>query len=255
MESETSKTGFPRDDMWRMTFRFDCENLDMRGVHARQATIQAVFGGEVKGLAGARPPIDAAEAGGASTSRRDPDPGGADRDLVEAVLGKNRKAAAQFVARFSDPVYRYIRSRLVPRTDLVDDLVQEVFLAAWDNLHSFRGASSLRSWMLGIARHKVEAHYRRELRRHLSFDSDDDSVPEVADEPHLDRELDRKRAAAATREILAGMPETYRLLLLWRYWEKRSLEDIGRSLGKTEKAIERALARARREFKRRWPDE
>ena len=50
------------------------------------------------------------------------------------------------------------------------------------------------------------------------------------------------------------MPEAYRLLLLWRYWEKRSLADIGETLGKTEKAIERALARARREFKRRWDD-
>ncbi len=89
---------------------------------------------------------------------------------------------------------------------------------------------------------------------HLFFDSDEDLLPEVAEEPRLDTELDRKRALAATREILSEMPETYRLLLLWRYWEKRSLVDIGETLGKTEKAIERALARARREFKRRWDD-
>lgn len=200
------------------------------------------------------PPVGAGKAKGASASLADPIPGNRDRELVDAVLQKNRKAAAEFVVRFSDPVYRYVRSRLMPRADLVDDFIQEVFLAAWDNLDSFRGTSSLRNWMLGIARHKVEAHYRKELRRHLSFDSDDDLLPEVAEQPRLDTELDRKRTLAATREILTEMPEAYRLLLLWRYWEKRSLADIGETLGKTEKAIERALARARREFKRRWDD-
>ena len=202
----------------------------------------------------AGPPVGAAEVKGASASLADPIPGDGDLELVEAVLQKNRKAAAEFVGRFSDPVYRYVRYRLMPRADVVDDLVQEVFLAAWDNLDSFRGTSSLRNWMLGIARHKVEAHYRKELRRHLSFDSDDDLLPEVAEQPSLDTELDRKRARSATREILSEMPEAYRLLLLWRYWEKRSLADISETLGKTEKAIERALARARREFKRRWDD-
>lgn len=198
-------------------------------------------------------PVGGAEGGGASASA-DPIRGDRDRQLVEAVLQKNRKAAAEFVASFSDPVYRYVRYRLMPRADLVDDLVQEVFLAAWDNLDSFRGTSSLKNWMLGIARHKVEAHYRKELRRHLSFDSDADSKADVAEPPRLDAELDRKRARAVTHEILAEMPEAYRLLLLWRYWEKRSLAEIGAALGKTEKAIERALARARREFKRRWDD-
>lgn len=199
-------------------------------------------------------PVGADKAKGASASFTEPIPGDTDRELVEALIQKNRKAAAEFVARFSDPLYRYVRHRLMPRADLVDDLVQKVFLAAWDNLASFQGTSSLKNWMLGIARHKVETHYRKELRRHLFFDFDEDLLPEVAEEPRLDTELDRKRALAATREILSEMPETYRLLLLWRYWEKRSLVDIGETLGKTEKAIERALARARREFKRRWDD-
>jgi RNA polymerase sigma-70 factor (ECF subfamily) len=177
-----------------------------------------------------------------------------ERALVDAVLAKNRKAAAEFVALLSDPVYRYVRYRLTPRHDVIDDLVQEVFLAAWDNLGSFRGASSLKTWIIGIARHKVETYYRRELRRHLSFDSDDDHVPDVAEDPALEVEMDRKRALAVTVKILGDMPEAYRLLLRWRYWDKRSLAEIGGDLGKSEKAIERALARARAEFKRRWND-
>src|SRR5262245_16478059 len=77
------------------------------------------------------------------------DSGGAgDLALVAAVLRKDRKATAAFVNTYTDAVYSYIRRRLSPRQDLVDDLVQEVFIAAWENLARFRGESSLRAWLL-----------------------------------------------------------------------------------------------------------
>src|SRR6516164_2541516 len=60
-----------------------------------------------------------------------------DRDLIAEVLRKDRKATAEFVARCADPVYSYVRHRLFPRADLVEDLVQEVFLAAWQSLDKF----------------------------------------------------------------------------------------------------------------------
>ena len=65
---------------------------------------------------------------------------------------------------YTDAVYSFIRRHLSPRHDLVYDLVQEVFIAAWESLNSFRGTSPLRAWLLGIARHKVEDYYRRLLQ-------------------------------------------------------------------------------------------
>ena len=55
-----------------------------------------------------------------------------DLTLVAAVLRKDRKATAEFVNRFADPLVGYLHSRLSPRNDLVEDMVQEVFLAAWE---------------------------------------------------------------------------------------------------------------------------
>jgi DNA-directed RNA polymerase specialized sigma24 family protein len=51
------------------------------------------------------------------------------------------------------------------------------------------------------------------------------------------------------------MPEAYSLILLWRYWEQRSTQEIAAQTGRTEKAVERMLARAREQFKRRWANE
>jgi RNA polymerase sigma-70 factor, ECF subfamily len=175
-----------------------------------------------------------------------------DRDLVAEVLRKDRKATAEFVARHADHLYAYVRHRLIPRADLVEDLVQEIFLAAWESLDKFRGDSSLRSWLLGIARHKVEDHYRKRLRE-LQFQDEDENTCDEPASPHdLEEALARRLAAQRTREILRSLPETHGLVLLWRYWEKRTLRDIAVQTGRTEKAVERLLARARQQFRKRW---
>jgi non-heme chloroperoxidase len=61
-------------------------------------------------------------------------------------------------------VYGYAHHCLTPREDLVDDVVQQMSLAALSGLAGFLGQSSLRAWVIGIARHKVEDVYRRLLR-------------------------------------------------------------------------------------------
>src|SRR5215469_8087554 len=86
-----------------------------------------------------------------------------DLSLVAAVLTKDRKATAEFVGRFADGLYGYVRSRLTPRYDEVDDLVQEIFLAAWKNLRRYQGTAPLQAWVMGIARHKIEDYYRARL--------------------------------------------------------------------------------------------
>src|SRR5215472_9637782 len=175
-----------------------------------------------------------------------------DRELVAQVLRKDRKATAEFVARCADSVYGYVRRRLIPRADLVDDLVQEVFLAAWENLEKFRGDSPLRSWLLGIARHKVEDHYRKRLRELQFQDEGEGPIEEPVSSHNLEEVLTKRETGQRTQQILKALPETYSMILLWRYWEKRSLQDIAVQIGRTEKGVERLLARARQQFKKRW---
>lgn len=186
------------------------------------------------------------------TSAVESDAQAEDRKLAAAILRKDRKATAEFVAKYADPIYRYVRSRLIPRMDLVDDLVQDVFLAAWESLPSYRGDSPLVSWLQGIARHKVENHYRACLRAPLPLEEAEQETPKVVMEVDIDELLDRGRLQQRTRSVMATLPEHHRLALLWRYWEKRSTQEMAMRTGKTEKAIERLLARAREMFRERW---
>jgi RNA polymerase sigma-70 factor, ECF subfamily len=180
----------------------------------------------------------------------------ADQELVAAVLRRDRKATAQFVSQHADAVYAYVRRRLIPREDSADDIVQEVFLAAWKHLANFRGTSSLRSWLLGIARHKIEDYYRSRLREPESLpDAEGTVVAEMTCTPRYEEALDRAQFEEKVRRVLASLAEPYSLLLLWRYWERRSAREMAEQTGKSEKAIERLLARARAHFRKRWQSE
>lgn len=175
---------------------------------------------------------------------------GDDRELVTSVLRGDRKAAARLIGTHADAVYAYVHHRLAPRSDLVDDVVQDVFLAALNSLATFQGTSSLRTWFIGIARHKIADLYRQRL---CATELDIETVETTAaeDEPP-DELLEAARTRTKAREVLARLPERYALLLLWRYWEQRSTREIAIAIGTTEKSVERALARARTYFKKLW---
>ncbi|HEX4757406.1 MAG TPA: sigma-70 family RNA polymerase sigma factor [Terracidiphilus sp.] len=174
-----------------------------------------------------------------------------DRRLVAQVLAKDRKATAEFVALCADCVYPFVRRRVMSQAGFVEDLVQEILLAAWQNLSAFRGDGDLRGWILGIGRHKVQDHYRKRIRD-AELDEQEECVAESVLPPMIGDQLDSEAQRQKVDAVLAALPEAYVLALLWRYRDGRSTREMAQLTGKTEKAIERLLARARESFKRRW---
>lgn len=175
-----------------------------------------------------------------------------EQELVQAVLAKERKSTAEFVGLCTDWIFGFVRRRLMPRAELVEDLMQEILLAAWQALPSYRQESNLRSWVLGIARHKLDDYYRRRI---LETDlPEDDDAGDLTVTPAFEEQLDSTSQQERIEKTLADLPEAYSLALLWRYRDEKSAREMAQLTGKTEKAIERLLARARQSFRRRWND-
>jgi RNA polymerase sigma-70 factor (ECF subfamily) len=89
---------------------------------------------------------------------------------------------SEWVERYGDYLFRYAMLRLRDRST-AEDLVQETFLAALKARGSFSGNSSESTWLVGILKHKIADHFRRQARESPLKDNDlrDQSDPSPFD--------------------------------------------------------------------------
>ncbi len=144
-------------------------------------------------------------------------------------------------------VYGYFVRRCADRAT-AEDLTSETFLAAMDAARKESPPPMTLPWLIGVARHKLADHYRRRQNRM--------NVP-VADLPepvepvdHWDAELDRMVAES----VLARLPEQHRTVLSLRYLDDCSVGECAELIGRTVHATEALLVRARRAFKKEYPE-
>lgn len=156
------------------------------------------------------------------------------------------------LSRYARAIKQYVSFRLAPRADHADDVVQDVFLAAWENLGAYRGNSSLQSWLMGRARNKMKDYYRAHLREPYPLVTAKENSGAKIAPPQVDDHLDKERARIKARRVLNELPERCRIILIWRYWDEYPVEAIAKRIGKTGKAAERMLARARDEVRLVW---
>ena len=78
---------------------------------------------------------------------------------------------SEWVDRYGDYLFRYAMLRLRDRST-AEDLVQETFLAGIKDRRSFSGNSSVSTWLVGILKHKIADHFRRQARESPLEDND-----------------------------------------------------------------------------------
>lgn len=167
----------------------------------------------------------------------------------QAGLG-DKQAFAQLVTRHGPALYRYV-SRLVNNTTDAQDCVQEVMLTAWKNIASFRGDSSVRTWLLVLGRHQAQRMLTRHRPPFPASGSrpvvDVDEVAEGLRDLHsgpegatLESEL-----LVAIDTALTLLPERQRSVWILREVEDLSYAEIAIVVGSTPTAVRGLLNRAR----------
>jgi RNA polymerase sigma-70 factor (ECF subfamily) len=115
----------------------------------------------------------------------------AEIDAVLEQVGRGHRDSFRFIVRaFSLPLRCYIASQL-HHPDDVDDLTQEVFIAAYRDLPSYGKGRDFGAWLRGIARNKLLDHFRSSSRRDKALERFRREVAQAV-------EADLERAAAAS---------------------------------------------------------
>jgi len=172
----------------------------------------------------------------------------ADADVV-ALLERDRRGALRLMMeRYGQAVYRFC-CRMLRDTTLADDVHQQVFLEAYRDMRNFTRRSTVRSWLLGIARHRaIDAAKRRARRgvREVEFDE----LPEVSDPTPLAVEsLDDRQLRSLLGEVLDTLSEPARAAVLLRYQQGLSFEEIAGSCGEDAAVLRMRVSRALRRLR------
>lgn len=174
--------------------------------------------------------------------------------LVVRARAGEREAFAELVRRFHRPVRAYV-SRWIRDAHSADDIAQDVFLAAFQQLPSYKGDAEFLTWLLGIARHKSLTSLRAAIRRqqqqqrHLEALLAErrwqtlDSAAGGADS--ADGELQRQ-LHAALGDCVENLAPGARELVAAHYFRQESAESIAAELQRKSSSVRMTLLRIRR---------
>ncbi len=153
--------------------------------------------------------------------------------------------------RYFDRLYSLVFNQVDRNKEVAEDIVQETFLAALKSSKGFKGRSSAYTWLCSIAYHKVADYYRRRARERKRMVSgiDVDTV-EDAENPGRQPQPDSLIESAETRQVvheaLSSLPWDYRQVLILKYVEDMSVQEISHVMERSPKSIEGLLTRARK---------
>lgn len=145
-----------------------------------------------------------------------------------------REAFPELISKFSEPLYWQIR-RMVQSHDDTDDLLQNVFMKAWQSMDLFRGEAKLSTWLHKIAINEALTHIQNRQRHQTeSLDSEDSAAARAIE---ADEWVDGDEAALMLRKAVASLPAKQQLVFNMKYFDEMKYEEIAEITGTSVGAL------------------
>lgn len=172
-----------------------------------------------------------------------------DGELIRAVQLGDRTSLTILYHRYLSGVWRYLHAHLAQDREAAEDLVSETFLTAIRNIQAYDSQKgTVYGWLIGIARNKLHDHLRKKNRERDYARSDATAVVNT-DLGNPEGNLLQAETQDAVIRALDSLADEERIVLEWKYMELLSVRDMAERLGRTEKAVEAILYRARISFR------
>ncbi len=177
--------------------------------------------------------------------------------LVQAAKAGDISAFEQLVKRYDRNVFR-IAQHITHNREDAEDVVQDAFLKAYENLGQFQGQSKFYTWLVRIAVNEALMKLRRRRTdKIVSLDQDieteEDTMPrEVADwAPNPAQLFDQAQLREILSKTIQGLPPSFRTVFVLRDVEGLSTEETAEALDLSIPAVKSRLLRARLQLRER----
>ncbi|MHC4214363.1 MAG: RNA polymerase sigma factor [Planctomycetota bacterium] len=187
----------------------------------------------------------------------------AECDIAKGMQQGDSQAWSAFYEAYAERVWINVARLLGFDSEAIADVVQETFLKAACSAKNYKPrCGSLWTWLWKIARDEIALHYRRQSRRSRislagaqswwsSLNGEKNNWPvSKADTPPdvlVSREL-----AVLVRHCIAGLTPEYQALLISKYVDGQTVEEIAKGINCSPVAAQSRLARARKAFRKSY---
>lgn len=170
--------------------------------------------------------------------------------LVKKAIGGNENAYAKLVDKYERALYFHIL-KMIKNREQVEDLVQETFVKAFDNLNTYSTNFAFSTWLYRIATNHTIDYLRKKKLKTLSIDEpmktkDGEMEMQLPDESaSTDRNIIRKQRQKIVRNAISDLPEKYRKVIELRHMEEKSYQEIADVLDLPLGTVKAHIFRAR----------
>ncbi|MEO0124172.1 MAG: sigma-70 family RNA polymerase sigma factor [candidate division WOR-3 bacterium] len=171
--------------------------------------------------------------------------------LIQAVKDGDCEAFGPLIERYKIPIYRLVY-RMVRNRDDAEDLVQEIFIKAYNGIKGFKSGNRFFPWLSRIAVNHTLNYIKKEKKVEVqplewaeNYDDGKNDPVEIVGQKMLKEKIAR---------AMARLPEEYRIILILRVEEELSYEEISQSLNIPRGTVMSRLARARQRLREIFED-
>jgi len=171
-----------------------------------------------------------------------------DQELLEGIRRSSESHFSELYHRYFQRIYSFVYTRMRNHAD-AEEVVQETFTAAFRSFDSYRGQSSLLSWVYGIAKNTVNNHLRRAKSQGQGLERAEteqllpsDSLSSCTPEEHLGM----RRYVEAIQRELGQVAEWQSEVFMMRHLENLSIAEISERTERSSDSIRSSLYRVKR---------
>jgi RNA polymerase sigma-70 factor (ECF subfamily) len=174
-----------------------------------------------------------------------------DAELVALAL-RNQDDFVHIMKRYKDKLARYVLRLTNIDPEDAEDILQDVFLKVYVNLNDFDSGLKFSSWIYRITHNQVISRHRKEKVRPQgnSVPLEDNAVLGLAADLDLAKTTDLGLLRNAIERVLANLDEKYREVLVLRFFEEKSYDEIADIIKRPPGTVATYLNKAKAEFRR-----
>ena len=163
-----------------------------------------------------------------------------DDELLQAWADGDQDAGATLLRRHFDALHRFFRTKA---PDNHQDLIQSTMLECVRSKERFRGDTSFRAFLFGVARNCLLRHFRSQSRDRLDFDASHCSMIDL--DPRPSTLAVRHQEQAMLLEAMRRIPLDLQMVLELHYWEEMGTRELAGALEIPQGTVKSRLRRAR----------